>query len=89
MKWLVCTNMPPEPHAGSKTMPWSGSMTLTIICTSEGGVKNSPLSCAPCIGELHQEVFVDAAEHVAAGGAEQLAVENAEQVFQHLVLKLS
>jgi len=27
-------------------------MKLTIICTSEGGVKNSPLSCAPCIANF-------------------------------------
>src|SRR5437867_1795990 len=33
-------------------------------------------------GELHQEVFVDAPEHVAAGGAERLAVEDAKQVFK-------
>ena len=52
MKWLDWTNMPPEPHAGSKTMPWSGSMTLTMVCTSEGGVKNSPLSCAPCMANF-------------------------------------
>jgi hypothetical protein len=26
-------------------MPWSGSITLTIVCTIEDGVKNSPLSC--------------------------------------------
>ena len=49
MKWLDCTYMPLEPQAGSKTVPYSGSMTLTRVCTSEGGVKNSPESCAPSI----------------------------------------
>ncbi len=27
-------------------MPWSGSITLTMVWTMEGGVKNSPSSCA-------------------------------------------
>ena len=52
MKWLDWTNMPPEPQAGSKTMPWSGSMTLTMVWTRDGGVKNSPLSCAPCMANF-------------------------------------
>ena len=39
-------------------------------------------------GELHQEVFVDAPEDVAAGGAERLAVEDAQQVFEQVVLEL-
>ena len=59
--------MPPEPQAGSKTMPWSGSMTLTMVCTSEDGVKNSPLSCAFWMENFGEEVFVDAAEDVAGG----------------------
>ena len=33
-------------------------------------------------GELHEEVFVDASEDIAAGSTERLAVENAEQIFQ-------
>ena len=52
MKWLDWTNMPPEPQAGSKTVPWSGSMTLTMVCTIEEGVKNSPLSWAFWIENL-------------------------------------
>jgi len=44
--------MPPEPQAGSKTMPWLGSMTLTMVWTMEDGVKNSPLSCAFWIENL-------------------------------------
>jgi hypothetical protein len=47
MKWPVCTNIPAEPQAGSRTVPWSGSMTFTIMRTRLGGVKNSPPSCAP------------------------------------------
>jgi hypothetical protein len=52
MKWPVCTNMPAEPQAGSSTRPWSGSMMLTIMRTSEGGVKNSPPSWAPLMANL-------------------------------------
>ena len=44
--------MPPEPQAGSNTVPWSGSMTLTTVPTIDDGVKNSPLSCAFCIENL-------------------------------------
>jgi hypothetical protein len=42
----LCTNMPPEPQAGSRTCRRSGSMTLAISETSETGVKNSPPSWA-------------------------------------------
>jgi hypothetical protein len=42
----------PEPQAKSATTPWSGSMMLTSVCTSEGGVKNSPLSYAPCMANF-------------------------------------
>ena len=52
MKWLDWTNMPAEPQAKSQTTPWSGSMTLTMVYTSEGGVKNSPLSWAPCMANF-------------------------------------
>ena len=34
------TNMPPEPQAGSKTLPWNGSMIWTISRTIDCGVKN-------------------------------------------------
>jgi len=36
----------------------------------------------PLHGELHQEVFVDAPEHVARGAAQGLAVEDAQQVLE-------
>ena len=38
-------------------------------------------------GELGQEVFVDAAEHVAGGLLDLFAVEQAHQVFEHLGLE--
>ena len=38
----LCTNMPPEPQAGSKIRPWNGSMISTMSLTMEVGVKNSP-----------------------------------------------
>ena len=38
--------------------------------------------------ELHQEVFVDTTEHVAAGVAQHLPVESAQQVFQQIALEL-
>ena len=38
-------------------------------------------------GELGQEVFVDAAEHVAGGVLDLLAVEEAHQVFEDLGLE--
>ena len=34
--------MPPDPQAGSKILPWYGSMISTISLTIEVGVKNSP-----------------------------------------------
>ena len=42
----LCTNMPPEPQAGSSTVPRSGSSTWAMSATSDTGVKNSPPSCA-------------------------------------------
>lgn len=38
-------------------------------------------------GEFHQEIFVDAPEDLASGGAERLAVEDAEDVFEDVVLE--
>src|ERR1017187_5275606 len=35
-------------------------------------------------GELHEEVFVDAAEHVARGAAQSFAIEDAKQVFEDI-----
>src|SRR3984957_15607985 len=87
MKWLDCTNMPPEPQAGSKTIPWSGSMTLTMVCTIEGGVKNSPLSCAPCLENSARKYFVDTTEHVAGRVAQSFLIEQAEHPLQDIVLE--
>ena len=58
-----------------------------MVWTIEGGVKNSPLSCALLLGELGQEVFVDAAEHVPRGGAERLGIEGPHHLFQDIVLE--
>ncbi len=38
-------------------------------------------------GELHQEIFIDAAKHIARGLAQGLAVKAAQQVFEQLVVK--
>jgi hypothetical protein len=38
--------------------------------------------------ELHQEVFVDASEYVATGGAERLAIKHAQQIFEQVVFEL-
>ena len=38
-------DMPPEPHAGSKILPWYGSITSTISFTMDEGVKYSPPFC--------------------------------------------
>ena len=56
--------MPPEPQAGSKILPWNGSMISTIKRTIEVGVKNSPplLSLGHC--ELAKEVLVNQPERV-------------------------
>src|SRR4029077_9465157 len=79
--------MRPEPHAGSNTTPWSGSMTLTMVCTSDGGVKNSPLSCAPSMANFIRKYSIDATEDVAAGSAEGITVEDTQKVFEHGALK--
>ena len=57
--------MPPEPQAGSKILPWNGSMISTISRTIEAGVKNSPPFCLSADGEVAEEVLVDQAEGVA------------------------
>ena len=51
-KRAECTNMPPEPHAGSKIRPWNGSMTSTMSRTIDAGVKNSPPFCPSVDSEL-------------------------------------
>ena len=48
----LCTNMPPEPQAGSKMRPWYGSMISTISLTRDVGVKNSPPLCPSAIANL-------------------------------------
>ena len=63
--------MPPEPQAGSKTLPWNGSMISTISRTIDCGVKNSPPSLPSVGGELGEEVLVDQAERVARERARQ------------------
>jgi hypothetical protein len=75
MKWLDCTNMPPEPQAGSRITPSFGSITI------EGGVKNSPPSCAPCL-EIGEEVFVDAPQDVAQGAAQAIRIEQPHHFFK-------
>ena len=62
-------------------------MTLTIVCTIDGGVKNSPLSCAPCFEKLGEEVLVDATEDVARRTAQRFGVEHAQHVFEDVVLE--
>ena len=39
------------------------------------------------LGELGEEILVDAAEHVARGGAERLGIEGAHHLFQDIVLE--
>ena len=87
MKWLLWTNIPPEPHAGSKTVPWSGSMTLTMVWTSEERGEELAVVLRALHGELHQEILVDAPENVPAGGAQGLAVEIAEDGFEQVVVE--
>ena len=38
-------------------------------------------------GELGEEVFVDAAEHVAGGRAQPFGVEHAHHLFEHVVVE--
>ena len=47
--------MPPDPHAGSKTLPWNGSMISTISRTIEYGVKNSPPSRPSLAAKLERK----------------------------------
>ena len=39
------------------------------------------------VGELHEEVFVDAAEHVARGRAEGFSVEDLQQSLEEVVVE--
>src|SRR2546421_6492789 len=41
-KRALWTNMPPDPHAGSRILPLNGSMISTISRTIDVGVKYSP-----------------------------------------------
>ena len=79
--------MPPEPQAGSKTMPWSGSMTLTMSLHDRGRREELAVVVRLLHRELGEEVFVDAAEDIAAGLLDLLAVEQAHQVFEDLRLE--
>ena len=79
--------MPPEPQAGSRTTPWSGSMTLTMVWTIEGGGEELAVIVRALLGELREEIFVDAAEHVARGFAQRLRIESPHHVLQDIVLE--
>ncbi len=57
--------MPPEPQAGSKILPWKGSMISTISLTIEVGREELAAPLALGHGEVAEEVFVDQAEGVA------------------------
>jgi len=74
--------MPPEPQAGSKTMPWSGSMTVDDGLDEGGRGEELAVILRALHGELHEEILVDAAEDVASGGAQSFAIEDAHQVFE-------
>ena len=63
-------------------------MTLTISLHQRGRREELAVVLGALHGELHQEVFVDASEHIAAGGAERLAVEDAQEIFQQVALEL-
>ena len=47
--------MPPLPQAGSKSMPFLGSMIFTIIFTNDLGVKNTPSSEAMFLANLFKK----------------------------------
>ena len=47
--------MPPDPQAGSYTLPWKGSMISTIVRTIEYGVRNSPPSRPSAMAKLERK----------------------------------
>lgn len=58
-----------------------------MVWTSEGGVKNSPLSCAALFGELGEKIFVYAPEHISGRGAQRLGIEHPQHAFEQVVLE--
>ena len=88
MKWLDWTNMPPEPQAGSKTTAVVGLDDVDDGLDERRRREELAVILRPLHGELHQEVLVNAPEDIAGGGAENFAVEDAQQVFEQVVLEL-
>ena len=62
-------------------------MTLTMVCTMRGRREELAVVVRLLDRELGEEVLVDAAEDVAGGLLDLLAVEQAHQVFEHLGLE--
>ena len=63
-KRALCTNMPPEPQAGSRMRPWNGSMHFDEQADDAARRVELAALLALGAGELAEEVFVDAPEGV-------------------------
>ena len=60
-----CTNMPPEPHAGSNTRPWYGSSISTSSLDDRARrVERARVLAGFLARELAKEVLINAAENV-------------------------
>ena len=79
--------MPPEPQAGSRTTAVVGLDDVDDgLDDRRRGEELAVVVCA-LLRELREEIFVDAAEHVARGRAQRLGIEGPHHLFQYIVLK--
>ena len=86
MKWLDCTNMPPEPPAGSRMMSWSLDDVHDGLRDRWRREELAAIMRA-LLRKLGEEVLVDPAEHVTGGAAQALGVEHARHFFENVPLE--
>ena len=80
--------MPPEPQAGSSTVPWSGSMHVGNQRDERDGREKLAVVVGLLIGELGKEIFVDAAEDVTVSLLQRGIIEYAEEIAEYVVVEL-
>ena len=87
MKWLDCTNMPPEPAGGVENDTVVGLDHVDDSLDDRGRGEKLAVVVRALLRELGEEVFVDAAEHVAGGRAQSFGVECPHHHFEDIGLE--
>ena len=87
MKWLDCNEHAARAAGGVEDDAVIRLDHIHDGLDNRGRRKELAVVVCALLGELGQEVFVDAAEHVARGRAQRLGIEGPHHLFQDIVLE--